>query len=217
MVGVKIEWFGHSYFRLESGGRSLVFDPHDGGSLNLPSFNAVADSVLVTHNHYDHNAIEMVQAETIVRWRRGSFTAADFPVKGLLSYHDKSEGRLRGPNTIYIVEAGGLRIAHLGDLGHLPGEGIIEELENVDVLMIPVGGVYTIDAYEAWEIVKTLGPSLVVPMHFWMPNMTVPLDPLERFLDVAKTRRLRLESNVLELDKGDLPEKTTTVVFSLPR
>jgi len=214
---VRIEWFGHSFLRVEAEGRSLVFDPHDGGSLNLPVFRVEGDALLITHNHYDHNAEQMVEAGETFRWRRGDFEAAGFPVRGILSYHDKAEGSLRGENTIYVADLGGVRIAHLGDLGHLPDADLIGMIGRVDVLMIPVGGVYTIDAYEAWLIVQALGPKIVVPMHFWMPNMTVPLDPLERFLDTAKTRRLRLESNLLEFEPEDLPEKTTTVVFRLPR
>ena len=217
MDAVKIEWYGHSYFRVEAGGTSIVIDPHDGGSLNLPTYRVRADAVLVTHNHYDHNAVSIVEARKVYTWKRGSFRVGSIIVEGLPSYHDKSQGRLRGENTIYVIRANQIEIAHLGDLGHLPSDELARKLDGVDILMIPVGGVYTIDAYEAWEIVKTLGPKLVIPMHFWMPNMTVPLDPLERFLNIAKTRRLRLETNILEVALEDLPERTTVVVFQLPQ
>ncbi|MCE4601416.1 MAG: MBL fold metallo-hydrolase [Desulfurococcales archaeon] len=213
---MEIRWYGHSYFALKYKGYTIALDPHDGGSLNLPETRIAADAVLVTHNHYDHNAVEMVTAEKVVKWQRGDFKLGPLRVKGLSSYHDMSGGQLRGDNTVYIIDADGLKLAHLGDIGHLPGEDLLAELLGTHIIMIPVGGVYTIDAHEAWEFIQLVNPSLVIPMHFWTPYSTLPLDPLDRFLSVSKTRRLRLEDRLLEITRHDLPEKTTVVVMPPP-
>ena len=211
---VKVEWYGHSFVVLEHSGIRLAIDPHDGASLNLPTHRVAADYVLVTHNHYDHNAIEVVSGSPgVIKWRLGK-TALDneIEVLGIPSYHDKSGGELRGPNTIYKIRLGDLTIVHAGDLGHLPDKDLLDQISGVDLLILPVGGVYTIDAYEAWEIVRDASPRLVLPVHYWLPGSTLPLDPLEVFLRIAKTRRLRLEGNVFEVTREDLPEKTTVVI-----
>jgi L-ascorbate metabolism protein UlaG (beta-lactamase superfamily) len=211
-----IEWFGHSYFRLKTSNFSLAIDPHDGGSLNLPEFRVHANAAISTHNHYDHNAFEMILgADVKAIGLLGERKLGPFTVRGLRSYHDKSQGKLRGENVVYIIE-GPLTVAHLGDLGHLPEGKLADEISRADILLVPVGGVYTIGAYEAWRIIEETNPPIVIPMHFWVSYSTVPLDPLDKFLNIAKARRLRLESNQLEISRGDLPEKTTIVVFPPP-
>ncbi|MEB3805908.1 MAG: MBL fold metallo-hydrolase [Desulfurococcales archaeon] len=216
MTNIEIRWHGHSYFTVKHEGYTIALDPHDGGSLNLPETRVAADAVLVTHNHYDHNAVEMVTTKRVVKWRRGEFELGPLLVRGLPSYHDKSRGQLRGDNTIYIVDASGLKLAHLGDIGHLPGEDLLEKLRGMHIIMIPVGGVYTIDAHEAWELIQLVEPPLVIPMHFWTPYSTLPLDPLDRFLSISKARRLRLENRLLKITRDELPEKTTVVVMPPP-
>jgi L-ascorbate metabolism protein UlaG (beta-lactamase superfamily) len=214
---VRITWYGHSYFLIEIGGNKIVLDPHDGGSLNLPEFRVESDYVLVTHNHYDHNAIEMVKSPNIIKWRKGLFRLEDdITVRGILSYHDKASGEIRGTNIIYVINYKNLSIAHFGDLGHLPDEDLLSMIGKVDIAMIPVGGVYTIDAEEAWELTTMLNPRIVIPMHFWIPYSTLPLDPLEKFLNIAKARRLRLEERTLEIQENELPEKTTIAVMPPP-
>ncbi len=213
----RVEWYGHSFVILEHEGVRVAIDPHDGASLNLPTFRVKADYVLVTHDHYDHNAVELVSgAEAVVRWRLGKTMLGNIEVLGIPSYHDKSGGELRGPNTVYKIRIGGLTIIHAGDLGHLPDKELLDHLSEADLLILPVGGVYTIDAYEAWEIIREASPPLVLPVHYWLPYSTLPLDPLDVFLRVAKTRRLRIEGNSLEVEREDLPEKTTVIVPRLP-
>ena len=210
---VRVEWYGHSFVVLEYRGVRIAIDPHDGASLNLPTYKVKADYVLVTHNHYDHNAVEVISGiKDIVKWRLGKTVLEDIEVYGIPSYHDKSGGELRGPNTVFKIQLGDLTIVHAGDLGHLPNRELLDHLIGVDLLILPVGGVYTIDAYEAWDIVKNTAPRLVLPVHYWLPQSTLPLDPLDVFLRVAKTRRLRLDGNILEVTREDLPEKTTVIV-----
>ena len=214
---IRVTWLGHSYFLLEGAGLRIVVDPHDGGSLNLPEFRVEADYLLVTHNHYDHNAVEMVDSSDTIKWKRGVFRLGDkVTVKGIPSYHDKAQGELRGLNTIYVLDFGGLTIAHFGDLGHLPDSNLLSLIERVDVALIPVGGVYTIDATEAWELIQLLKPSIIIPMHYWTPYSNLPLDPLDRFLNTAKARRLRVEARTIEVRRDELPDKPTIVVMPPP-
>lgn len=213
---LRIEWSGHSYFTIGYDNYIVAVDPHDGGSLNLPEFRVKADAVLVTHNHYDHNAVEMVEAGEVVKWRKGVFRLGPFKVEGIPSYHDKSRGLLRGENIIYKLEAGPFSIVHVGDLGHIPSGDVLERLKGVTVLMVPVGGTYTIDAEEAWELTRIVEPRLVIPMHYWIPYSTLPLDPLDKFLSISKARRLRLSERKLEMTLDDIPEKTTIVIMPHP-
>ncbi len=211
---VTIEWFGHSYIRITGEkGPSIVIDPHDGGSLNLPEFRVHGDIVLVTHDHYDHNAVEMIQgAKLVLSQFRGSKRLENTIIQGYKTYHDKTKGKLRGENTVYIVKINNIKIAHLGDIGHKPSDRLLEALRDVHVLMIPVGGVYTIDAYEAWEIVEETQAKIVLPLHFWVPHSTTPLDPLGKFLNIAKAGRTRLDTNKLSISTQGLQNIKRTVV-----
>ena len=214
---VEIEYCGHSYFILRVGERIIAIDPHDGGSINLPTCRIQADYVLVTHEHYDHNAVEIAggREARVYSQRLGEFKLDEILVRGVKVYHDKSKGRLRGWVAAYIINAGNLRLAHMGDLGEIPGEGL-EEFRGLDVMFVPVGGVYTIDAYEAWELVEELKPRIVVPMHYWIKGSTLPLDPLDKFLNIARAPRIIVETGRTVVRREDLPEKTSIMVVRYP-
>jgi len=212
---VRIRWCGHSYFLLEGGGVRIAIDPHDGGSLGIQTCYADADIVLVTHDHYDHNAVEVASGagSIVVKWREGRYKLRGVDVEGMKFYHDKARGALRGETIAYKVSLEGLTVVHLGDIGHIPSEDDIAKLSNTDILMIPVGGVYTIDHLEAWTIISTIKPRIAIPMHYWIPGALTPLNPIDRFLNIVKTQRVRLETRELELSKETLPQKTTIVVY----
>lgn len=212
---VRIKWCYHSYFIVESSGLRIALDPHDGGSLGLSTCYTDADIVLITHDHYDHNAVEVASGKDsiIVRWREGLQSLRGVSVEGLKFYHDKAGGRLRGETIAYKILLEDLTIAHLGDIGHMPSEKDKTKLAQVDILMIPVGGVYTIGHLEAWSLVSELKPKIVIPMHYWIPGALTPLNPLDRFLNVIKTQRIRLETRELVISKDRLPQKTTVAIY----
>jgi L-ascorbate metabolism protein UlaG (beta-lactamase superfamily) len=215
-VAVRVEWCYHSYVVLRAGGVTLAIDPHDGGSIGLPTCRLEADYVLVTHNHFDHNAVEVAtgpRTRAVAKWRLGEFTMGPFRVRGVKVYHDKMGGKLRGWVAAYVLEVEGLRIAHLGDIGHLARPEDYPELAGVDLMFVPVGGVYTISGPEAWALVEDLKPRLVVPIHYWLPGSHLPLDPLDRFLNVARAGRRPVEGRSFEVSRGELPGKTTIVYF----
>ena len=214
-----IEWFGHSYVRITSpGGTRIVVDPHDGASLNLPEHRIRGDIVIISHNHYDHNAREMVLAEKTIVAPRGVIRVSDVTITGIRSHHDKARGQLRGENTVIKIEGNDKMIlAHMGDIGHMPDDNLYQALSGVSILMLPVGGVYTINAYEAWEIVEKLKPKLVIPLHFWVPYSTTPLDPLDTFLNYSKAGRLRLDENRLTIAAPEHEiHRTIIAVFPEP-
>lgn len=156
---MKITWIGHACFKLEHEGSSVVIDPYSDGSVpGLLPVKETADMVLCSHGHGDHNAAGNVQI---------TGKAADMiKVTAIDSFHDDKEGSLRGKNKIFVLEWGGYKIVHFGDIGcQLTGEQA-EQVSGADLAMIPVGGYYTVDAAEAAQILKEVSPKLVIPMHF---------------------------------------------------
>ncbi|MEA5135658.1 MAG: MBL fold metallo-hydrolase [Candidatus Fimivivens sp.] len=157
---MKITWYGHSCFKVETDQGSVVFDPYENGRVpgyaSLPQ-DLSADAVLCSHQHRDHSAVELV---------RLSGRTPTFSVQELSTYHDEVKGEKRGTNKIYIVSADGLRVAHMGDIGcELTREQLIT-LRGVDVLLIPIGGFYTIDAVQAKTMADAIGAHVVIPMHY---------------------------------------------------
>ncbi len=201
---VRITWYGHACVGVvRDDGYTVVFDPHDGDSIGLKKPSVEADLVLVTHEHFDHNAVEVVSKPDtrVLRMFHGEVEVDDIIVKGLKTFHDKYEGRRRGLNTVYIVRISGYRIAHLGDLGHIPSDEILKELEGVDLLIIPVGGTYTIYPDEAWSIVEKVKPLNIMPIHYWVKGLTLPLQPIEDFIVyVKKYHIIRLDTNTFNLE-----------------
>lgn len=204
---VIVKWFGHACIGI-IGEKNyvIVIDPHDGNSIGLEKPDIKANLVLVTHEHFDHNAVEAVseRGTRVLREFEGEVVIEDIKITGLKTYHDKYSGRRRGINIIYVIEVNGYKIAHLGDLGHIPGEEVLEKLKNLDLLAIPVGGTYTIYPDEAWNIVEQVKPRNVLPIHYWVEGVSLPLHPLDDFLMyVKKYRVIRLDTNEFELTDYD--------------
>lgn len=183
---MKRTWLGHSTFVLETdAGAVLVTDPVDAGSgFDLPRINA--DVITVSHHHFDHDAVDRIGGNPIVKDTPQPLSVAGFSICGYPAFHDEVQGAKRGPNTIFSIEADGQRFVHCGDLGHVPDDATIEALKGADVLMIPVGGIFTVDGKTAWAITKRIAPKVVVPMHYAVPNLTFRLEPLDNFLNAAK-------------------------------
>ena len=157
---VNILWLGHSCFRLETNGFAVVLDPFEDGSVpGLPNIRETAQEVLCSHEHFDHNYRQAVKLAPIG-------TPNPFTTTVIETFHDDVNGSKRGPNRIHVLEAGGLRIAHLGDLGHPLSPEQAAVIGQVDALLIPVGGFYTIDAVQAKAIVDQVKPRVTIPMHY---------------------------------------------------
>ena len=183
----KIYWAGQSCFQIsvstsKDHSADIVIDPYDEKiGMKLP--NLSADIVLVTHDHYDHNNIGGVKGAPFVISGPGEYEVKEVFINGISSFHDDVEGKERGQNTIYVFEAEDLKFCHLGDLGQkqLTDEQL-EKIDSVDVLMIPVGGKYTIDSQAAQKIIGQIEPRIVIPMHYALPKNKAELDDVSKFL-----------------------------------
>ena len=183
----KINWAGQACFQISvSNSRDhsadIVIDPFDEKiGLKVPNFSA--DIVLVSHDHHDHNNIAGVKGEPFVIKGPGEYEVKGIFIRGIPSFHDDVNGKERGSNTIYIIEAEGLKFCHLGDLGQkqLTDEQL-EKIDGVDVLMIPVGGKYTIDSSAAQKIIAEIEPKIIIPMHYALPKLKAELDDVSKFL-----------------------------------
>lgn len=159
---MEVVYLGHSAFKIKSKEVTVVTDPYD-KDIGFLMPKTEAQIVTISHNHKDHNSLERIIGEPFVINGPGEYEVKGVSFFGINSFHDKEE---RGKNTIYVIEIDGIRICHLGDLGHKLSDGQLEEVNGVDILFIPVGGVYTIGPKAAVEVVEQIQPSLVIPMHF---------------------------------------------------
>ncbi len=177
-----ISWYGQSCFRIEAKEGSVLIDPFS-KELGLKPPRIKDDVLLVTHQHSDHNNIEDANPEAFLIQNPGEYEKQGVAVRGIPSFHDDKQGTERGPNTIYVIKAEELTICHLGDLGHLLTDTQIEAIGDVDILMIPVGGTYTIDAKTAVEVISQVEPKVIIPMHYMVPGHSPsPLEGPEKFI-----------------------------------
>lgn len=177
---MRIRWLGHACFLIETEQGRVVTDPFD-PSVGYPAPKVAADVVTVSHSHYDHSAVENVKGNPVVVNTSGLSEVGGIKIKGIRTFHDKKEGKLRGQNLVFVLEAEGLRVAHLGDLGHLLDSDQKAELGEIDILLIPVGGTYTIDAEEAYKLAGDVKAKVVIPMHYKTPHCAIDIGPVERF------------------------------------
>lgn len=140
------------------------------------------DIVIVSHSHYDHNNVEELTPATFLINTPGEYERNGIYIRGIPSFHDKSEGKERGLNTIFIIKAEDMTICHLGDIGQEPTEKQIEEIGDVDILMVPVGGKYTIDFKEAIETINQIEPKIIIPMHYKVADSKIDIDGPEKFV-----------------------------------
>jgi len=206
-----INWLGHSCFRIKGRQASIVTDPYPpdlGYSLGKPT----ADIVTVSHQHPSHNYHQGVGGEPRLITGPGEYEIAGVLIIGIATFHDAEGGQKRGKNTIYLMDVDGVAICHLGDLGHVLTAEQVEEIDDVDVLLLPVGGVSTINASMAAEVIRQLEPKVVVPMHYKTPVLNRELGPVEKFLKEMGIERLDSQPK-LSLTPSSLP--VSTQVFLL--
>ena len=168
---MKITWHGQSCFKIAIKDVTLVTDPF-GKDIGLKPPHFEADIVTVSHDHHDHNNVSALRGTPFVVDGPGEYELKGVAISGISSFHDNKEGQERGKNTIFIIEAEEMRICHLGDLGEKKlTDNQLEEIGDIDILMIPVGGVYTIDSEEAAGIISQIEPRIVIPMHYKIPGL----------------------------------------------
>jgi L-ascorbate metabolism protein UlaG (beta-lactamase superfamily) len=209
-----IKWHGHACFEIGNT-KKIVIDPHDGKSIGLPVPKPNANFVFVTHEHFDHNAINVISGNFKVIDTLGNFKFEDIEGNVISAYHDDSSGSKRGLIRIFKFNIGGFSFVHVGDLGHILDTNVIKELHHPDFLFIPVGGNYTINAEEAYKITKDIDPKVVVPMHYKVKNLSLGLRPVDDFIKLFPKEKIENVGNTIEFEKEDVPKETNVWVFSL--
>lgn len=206
---MKIKWLGHASFLIETQEKRIITDPFDEktGYQVLPQ---AVDIATISHEHWDHNAVHVLLGNPQVIRGPGNFDLNGISIKGIHSFHDKNQGKNRGSNTMYKISSEGINLLHLGDLGQILTSDQLKDLDNVDILLIPVGGNYTIDAGDALTVVKQINPRIVVPMHFKTPHVTINLAPVEAF--TCQFDRC-VKKSQLELNKEDLNQEPLVIVL----
>jgi L-ascorbate metabolism protein UlaG (beta-lactamase superfamily) len=223
---MRIRWFGQSSYLL-TGSQTVFIDPFGdmsgmasrGIEWNYPPIAGVdAGTLLVTHEHGDHNAVEAIGGDPVViRSRAGRFESPVGEVVGIASEHDDAAGTLRGPNTIYCFTLDGVRVCHLGDFGQpaLRPEQLAA-IGEVDVLVVPAGSGPTIGGSAAAELVRAVRPRLVIPMHYRTEAISF-LDPPDAFLDALGGDIRRLEESEIEVEEHlGTRDEPVTAVFAAP-
>ena len=206
-----ISWLGHSCFRIKGTQATVITDPYSpdlGYSLGKPT----ARIVTVSHEHPGHSYVQGVGGDPKQVSGPGEYEISGVLIIGMATFHDGEKGGKRGKNTIYLMEVDEVSVCHLGDLGHVLTTEQVEEIDNVDVLLLPVGGVSTIDAPMAAEVVRQLEPKVVVPMHYKTPVLNRELEPVDRFLKEMGIKEVISQAK-LSFTKPSLP--TSTQVFLL--
>ncbi len=208
---MEIDWFGHACFRLRGREGTVVTDPYS-KDIGLAFARPRADIVTISHDHPGHDHADGVKGEPRVLSGPGEYEIRNIFVTGIQTFHDKRGGKDRGPNTVYIVEMDGLTICHLGDLGHVPTQTQAEAFGNIDVLLLPVGGVSTINASDAAEIVSLVEPQIVIPMHYQLPDLAFKLDPVGKFFKTLGSKPPEPAPS-LKVTKDSLPKETQFVLL----
>lgn len=215
---MRIRWLGHSSFLITSeGGVRIVTDPYTSGLLKgirYRNIEEAADIVTVSHEHFDHNNVAGVPGNPEVVRGAGRHQVKGIDFHGIASFHDDRGGRSRGPNTIFCFTVDGIRVCHLGDLGHQLSEQQLSEIGEVDVLLIPVGARFTLDARGASRVVEALTPRVAIPMHYQTVKVVFPLvlARVESFLE-GKPNIGRPDTSEMELKRDELPSPTQVVVL----
>lgn len=209
---MKIKWLGHSSFLLESErGIKIITDPFD-ETLGYKMPRIKVNIVTVSHEHFDHNFVRGIKGKPVVFKGPVNRESHKMEFRGISSYHDSVYGGQRGPNTIFLIKAEGLKLCHLGDLGHILSSDKLTEIGSVDILFIPVGGFYTIDSNQATQIIKDIKPKIAIPMHYKTKAIKFSIDPVEIFLS-GKDKVKKLESSEFEIKSETLPKDTHIYVL----
>ena len=210
---MKIKWNGHASFTITaSDGTVFVTDPYDpsgyGGVLRYEQVKDTADAVLVSHDHADHNYVKGIPGSPKVV--KDSDQVKDIQIKGISTHHDESGGSERGDNVVFVFAVDGINICFVGDLGHQLSSEQVEAIGPVDLLLIPVGGTYTVDADGAAKVAEALSPKLIIPMHYKTDKCDLPISGVDGFLERMENV-IQLQKSEVEISPDKMPAAGTEV------
>jgi len=212
---MNIIWYGQSCFKIQSKDIVLITDPFDKKIGLRPPFGS-ADIVTISHNHYDHNNFQVIKNNPFIIDSAGEYEIKKVTIKGIDSYHDNQEGKERGRNIIYVTEMEGIKICHLGDFGQdALINGQLEKIGQIDILFIPVGGVFTIDWKLASSIISQIEPRIIIPMHYKISGVKGELLKLDTVDKFCKERGVSSKEavNKFSIKKKDLPQEGSETVI----
>lgn len=208
---MKLKWLGHSCFYITSdAGTRIVIDPFD-ATVGYKVPDVQTDIVTISHSHFDHNYTRQLKGSFQVVNQQGEHEIRDIKIKGVNTYHDEVGGQKRGSNIVFNLCIDRLNVCHMGDIGHIPDDRQVKDIGRVDVLMVPVGGIFTIDADEALKVVELLRPEIIIPMHYKTPDLKFDLAKVNKFIDKVGIQRL-LKLVELEIAREDIKEYKGKVI-----
>lgn len=212
---MEITYLGHASFKIKGKTSKLIIDPYDPDKLGFKFPKQKADIVLISHHHFDHDYIDGVGDYSLVIDAPGEYEKDGTLIFGYGTFHDDKNGTERGKNTIYEIHIDDFTILHLGDLGHELNEETLEKLPDVDILMIPVGGNYTINSQKAVKIISSIEPGIVIPMHYKTPQLdaSIELEPVDKFLDEMGIKANGSKDILVINNRIDIPTETEVQVL----
>lgn len=212
---MKLQWLGHSSFLLkESTGTAIITDPFDKKITGYEMPRIHADIVTSSHNHADHNYFKGVKGSPIIIDKTGVVDIAGVQITSIPSFHDDEQGQRRGKNHIFKFRIDGIDVCHLGDIGQEVSAELTDQLMPVNILLIPVGGHYTINAEQAYDYVKMLMPDVVIPMHYKTPESQLDIDKVESFVRLFEDEAVFFaEEDILEFERDDFEGNLTKVII----
>src|SRR3990172_2564499 len=208
---MEIQYLGHACFKITGKTVSVITDPFDAKTTGYSPIRQSADVATVSHNHFDHNYVQAVQGQPLIFDSPGEYEAKGAEFRGFIVPHDENGGSNRGFVTAFVMEIDGIKICHLGDIGDELSSEQLEQIDGIDILMIPVGGTFTIDAEKAARIVSEIEPRIIIPMHYGTNEGKIKIAGVDKFLHEMGVTPEAKER--LKLSKADLPEEPEVVLL----
>lgn len=209
-----IEYIGHACFYITSNGVRIMTDPYD-PSIGLAEVSRPTDILLISHDHYDHSHKSAAMGDYTLIDTPGAHTADGVNIYGYPLFHDDEGGSKRGTVTAFVIAADGIKLLHMGDVGAMPNDEFFEQIGHIDVLLIPVGGTYTVDAQGAALIMERINANITIPMHYKTNKLKLDIARVAPFIDAVKNHYdiSRLHTNKYEIDKANLKKRSRVIVM----
>lgn len=211
-----IRYLGHAFFTLTlENGTVIAMDPYD-ELYQYPRRRIPADIVTMSHHHYDHDGVQAITSDFKGIDTAGvhAFHGQNIVITGIPTFHDHHQGEHRGNNLFFVIETEGLRIGHAGDLGHLPTQDMLKKIGKLDILLLPVGGKYTVDAKEAVQVWQMIQPTVCIPMHYRTQyNPDMPVTTVDDFLAAATSQAITMP--LMRATAGDMSERSPIVMLEI--
>ncbi|MDD4155872.1 MAG: MBL fold metallo-hydrolase [Candidatus Cloacimonetes bacterium] len=207
---VRFKWFGHSMWSIETEEKRIIIDPFSDIGYKLPT-NLTADIVISSHDHHDHNNFKLFLPPFQKITQIGTYQIQDIRIKLIEASHGRFNGKNLGDIYMSLIFVDGISVLHCGDLGVIPNEETIADIADIDVIMVPIGGNYTLNAQTAYDFISLIKPKYVFPMHYKTSKIEIDIEPIDDFKSIVPNLE-EIDSNVFNLDKKDLTEANTRFI-----